>query len=115
MALERRSQVAYQLQTHLEVRPEIEQCCEGSAIRQQRFPRKMRENVIGGAKAVRPHEPTVFPNAPTVHDVSGGNLLSVRRAAEHQPLQSDEFRPRRDLDLCATADTRAIEDDRFLW
>src|SRR5580704_10088075 len=99
----------------LEVRSEIEQCCDGGAIRQQRSPRKVWENVIGGEKAVRPDKPTVFHDAPTVRDFSSGDSFSVRGATEHEPLEGEEFRPRRNLDVCTPANTRAIEDDRFLW
>jgi len=53
----------------------------------------MWKYVIGGAKAVGPDKPPIFHDAPIVRDFSGGDFFSMRRAAEHQPLQGEEFRP----------------------
>jgi len=106
LTLKRRCQVAYELQTLLEVSPEIEQCCEGGAIRQQCLPRKMWKKPHRWRESCRPRR--AGPSFLT-HQLS---MMSPRRfslhapRAEHQPLEGEEFRPR-ETSICVRRQTRA--------
>jgi hypothetical protein len=52
--------VAHEFQPSVWTRPEIDERCNGFAIRKQGFPVEMRKCPIGDAEAVCPDQPIVF-------------------------------------------------------
>jgi hypothetical protein len=83
-------------------------------MRKQRLPVKVRKHFIGDEEAVRPDEPIVFLDAPTVFYVPTDHLLAVRGTAQHEPLKGKQLRSRRKLDVRLSAKAPPIEDDCFL-
>src|SRR5215813_472903 len=115
MALKQRSQVAYEFETGSWFTPEINQRRYGAAVGEKRFARKVWNNVIGDAEAVCPDESSVFHDAPTVRDASGGEFLAMGGAAQHQPFEGQHLCTRSDLDVRFAGDAGVVEDNGFLW
>jgi hypothetical protein len=61
---------------------------------------KVRKTLVGDAKAVSPNQPTVFLDAPSLGYLSPNHLLAVCRAAQHQPLERQQLRFGRKIDVC---------------
>src|SRR4029077_8824358 len=103
--------VAQELQPCVEMRPEIDERCDGFAIRQQGLPVEVRKRLIRGAEAVRPDQPTVFLDAPAIVYVPTDHLLAVRGATQHKPLEGKQLGSGRKDDFRLPAKASPIEDD----
>src|SRR5262249_26010595 len=88
--------------------------CHGVAIREQRLPVKVRKRLIRGAESVRPDEPTVFLDSPAIAYVPADHRLAERGATQHEPLESKQLGPGRNVDFRLPAEASPIEDDRLL-
>src|SRR5262249_22065710 len=95
-------------------RPEIDERCNGLAIRKQSLPVQVRKHFIIDAEAVRPDQPTVLPDAPAIADVPAGHFLAAGCTAEHKPLEDERVSAGRKLELRVPAEPCPIEDDRLL-
>ena len=103
-AAQRRSDVAQEFQPRVETRSEIDERSNRLAIRKQGLSVKVRKHLVGDAEAVRPDQPAVFLDAPAIGYVPADHLLAVRGASQHEPLESKQLRPRRELDFCRPAE-----------
>src|SRR5260370_8300288 len=95
LALERANHVTQKFQRRVESRPEIDERCNGSAIRKQGFPVKVRKDLVGDAEAVGPYQPIVSFDAPTIRYLSTRHLLSVCDTTQHKPLNRKQLASRR--------------------
>src|SRR5262249_59597016 len=93
---------------------EIDERCEGFAIRQQGFPVEMGKYVLADAEAVRPDQSTVFFDAPTVCYMAANDLLAVGGTTQHEPLEGQQLRSGRQLNFRLAAEASPIEHDCFL-
>src|SRR5262249_29508903 len=82
-----RSNIAHKLLPSVNVRPEIDERCNGSAIRQQSLPVKVRKRLIRDVEAVRPYQPIVLPDAPAISYAPANHPLAVCGATEHKPFE----------------------------
>src|SRR4029077_18716879 len=106
--------VAQELQPCVEMRPEIDERCDGFAIRQQGLPVEVRKRLIRGAEAVRPDQPTVFLDAPAIVYVPADHLLPVRGAPHHKPLEGKQLGSGPKIDSRLRAIASSIEYDCLL-
>src|SRR5262249_61176197 len=79
------------------------------------LPLKVRKGLIRDAKAVRPDQPTIFLDAPSIGYMAADYLLAMRGATQHKPLKGEQLRSGRNFDFCLPAKACPIEDDCFLW
>jgi hypothetical protein len=114
LALQRESNASRKLQPRVETGPEIDERSNGSAMRKQRLPVKVRKYLIGDEKVVRPDQPIVFLDAPAIVNMPASHLLAVCGTTQHEPLKGKQLRSRRKFDICLSAKASPIEDDRFL-
>jgi hypothetical protein len=114
LALEGGRDFAQNLQSRLVSRSEIDERCDGFAIRKQSLSLQLREYPVRNIETVRPDQPTILSDPPRICYMSADHLLSPRGTAEHQPLESHHFGARAQIDLRLSANTRPIEEDRFL-
>jgi hypothetical protein len=77
LARQRESNVARKLKPRIEIGSEIDERSNGSAMREQRLPVKVRKHLIGDEEAVRPDQPIVFLDAPAISYVPTSHLLAV--------------------------------------
>src|SRR5262249_54915312 len=96
------------------IRSEIDQCCNGSEIRKQSFPVKMRKDISRNAETVGPDQAPVFRHTPGIRDMPADHFLAVCRTAKHKPLKRKQLCSRRKLNFCLSVKTCPIEDDSFL-
>ena len=76
---------------------------------------QVRQGLVRSAEAVGPDQPAVSLHAPAIGYVSARYLLAVRRTSQHEPLESQQLRPTRELDFRRSDKASPIEEDCFLW
>ncbi|MGX1008121.1 hypothetical protein AB7M69_002478 [Bradyrhizobium japonicum] len=114
-AFQRSTDLAQSLEPGLKTRTEIDHGRDRLPVREQRRLPKLQERLVGGEEAICPYQTAVDPDAPTVQDVSGKNLLAAFDAAKNQPLEGNQFGAGAHIDLGLSRDARLVEDDRLLW
>src|SRR5262245_30095253 len=74
----------------------------------------MRKYLVGDTEAVRPYQPIVLLDAPTVCYMTAGNLLAVGGTTQHEPLKGKQLGLGRQLNFCLATEASPIEYDCFL-
>src|SRR5260370_31047132 len=114
LALGRGNRVTQKFQPRVGSGPEIDERCNGSAIRKEGFAVKVRKDLVGDAEAVGPYQPIVSFDAPTIRYLSTRHLLAVCDTTQHKPLKRKQLCSRRKFDGRLPAKASPIKHDRFL-